>query len=54
MVYMITLYLAYADAVNLLGNNFNTIERNAEILLNSCKDIGGKKIIEMVKKQRRT
>ena len=30
--------LAYADDVNLLGD-IRTIERNADVLLNACKDI---------------
>ena len=32
--------LAYADNVNLTGDDIRTIERNADILLNSCKDTG--------------
>ena len=32
--------LVYADDVNLAGDDFRTIERNAEALLNACKDIG--------------
>ena len=32
--------LAYADDVNLIGDDFRTIERNAHVLLNACKDIG--------------
>ena len=32
--------LAYADDVNLIGDDIRTIERNADVLLNSCKDIG--------------
>ena len=31
--------LAYADDVNLIGNDIRTIERNADVLLNACKDI---------------
>ena len=31
--------LAYADDVNLIGD-IRTIERNADVLLNACKDIG--------------
>ena len=34
------LVLAYADDVNLIGNDIRTIERNADVLLNACKDIG--------------
>ena len=30
---------AYADDVNLIGDN-RTMERNADMLLNACKDIG--------------
>ena len=32
--------LAYADDVNLIGDDIRTIERNAEVLLNAFKDIG--------------
>ena len=32
--------LAYADDVNLIGDGTRTIERNADVLLNICKDIG--------------
>ena len=32
--------LAYADDVNLIGDDIRTIERNACVLLNACKDIG--------------
>jgi hypothetical protein len=31
---------AYANDVSLIGDDIRTIERNAEVLLNSCKDIG--------------
>ena len=31
---------AYADDVNLKGDDIRTIERNAHVLLNACKDIG--------------
>ena len=31
---------AYADDVNLIGDDIRTIERNADVLLNACKDIG--------------
>ena len=34
------LVLAYADDVNLMGDDVSTIERNVEVLLNACKDIG--------------
>ena len=32
--------LDYADDVNLIGDDIRTIERNADLLLNACKDIG--------------
>ena len=32
--------LAYADDVNLIGDDIRTIERNADVLLNACTDIG--------------
>ena len=32
--------LAYAYDVNLIGDDIRTIERNADVLLNACKDIG--------------
>ena len=32
--------LAYVDAVNVIGDDIRTIERNANVLLNACKDIG--------------
>ena len=28
------------DDANVIGNNIRIIERNAEVLLNACKDIG--------------
>ena len=31
--------LAYADDVNLIGDYITKIERNADVLVNSCKDI---------------
>ena len=31
--------LAYADDVNLIGDDIRTILRNADVLLNACKDI---------------
>ena len=31
--------LAYADDVNLIGDDIGTIERNTDVLLNSCKDL---------------
>ena len=32
--------LAYADDNDLIGDDIRTIERNADVLLNACKDIG--------------
>jgi hypothetical protein len=32
--------LTYAEDVNLVGDTIRTIERNADVLLNACKDIG--------------
>ena len=32
--------LTCADDVNLIGNDIRTIERNTDVLLNACKDIG--------------
>ena len=32
--------LVYADDVNSIGDDIRTIERNAYLLLNACKDIG--------------
>jgi len=32
--------LAFANDVNLIGDDMRTIERNAYVLLNTCKDIG--------------
>ena len=32
--------LAYADDANLIDDDIKTIERNALVLLNACKDIG--------------
>ena len=32
--------LAYLDDVNLIGDDIRTIERNTDVLLNACKDIG--------------
>ena len=31
--------LAYADDVNLIGDDIRTIERNADVLINACMDI---------------
>ena len=32
--------LAYAHDVNLIGDDIRTMEINADVLLNACKDIG--------------
>jgi hypothetical protein len=32
--------LAYADDLNLIGDDIRTTEINADVLLNTCKDIG--------------
>ena len=32
--------LAYADDVNIIGNEIRIIERNVDAFLNACKDIG--------------
>ena len=32
--------LAYTDGVNLIGDDIRTVERNTEVLVNACKDIG--------------
>jgi hypothetical protein len=32
--------LVYADYVNLLGENINVIKKNAEALLDACKETG--------------
>jgi hypothetical protein len=32
--------LAYADGVNLLGDNIDTIKKNTEILIDSSKEVG--------------
>ena len=32
--------LVYANGVNLIGNDTRTIERNTDVLINACKDIG--------------
>ena len=32
--------LTYADVVNLIGDDIRAIERNADVLLKACKDIG--------------
>ena len=34
------LVLVYADKVYLIGDDIRTIERNANVLLHACKDIG--------------
>jgi hypothetical protein len=32
--------LAYADDLNLLGNNIDTIKKNTEFLIDACKKVG--------------
>ena len=32
--------MAYADDVNLIGDDIRAIERNTDVLLNACEDIG--------------
>ena len=32
--------LTYEDDVNLIGDDIRAIERNADVLLNACKDVG--------------
>ena len=32
--------LAHADEVNLIGDDARRIHRNADVLLNACKDVG--------------
>jgi hypothetical protein len=41
--------LAYADDVNLLGGNINTIKKNTETLINSSKEVGLEIHIEKTK-----
>ena len=41
--------LANADDVNLIGDDISIIERNAEVLLNACKDIDLEVITERTK-----
>jgi hypothetical protein len=33
-------FLAYADDVNLLGNNIDTIKKNTETLIDASKEVG--------------
>jgi hypothetical protein len=33
-------FLAYADDVNLLGDNIDTIRKNTEILIDASKEVG--------------
>jgi hypothetical protein len=32
--------LAYADELKLIADDFRAIDKNADVLLNACKDIG--------------
>ena len=32
--------LAYADDVNLIGDEIRALQRNTDLLLNACNDIG--------------
>jgi hypothetical protein len=41
--------LAYADDVNLLGDNIDTIKKNTKTLIDACKDIGLEINIEKTK-----
>ena len=41
--------LTYAYDVNLIGDNIRTIERNANVLLNTCKDIKTISVDELAK-----
>ena len=36
----IQLAIAYADYVSLIGGGIRTIERNVDVLLNACRDVG--------------
>jgi hypothetical protein len=41
--------LAYADDVNLLGDNIETINKNTETLINASKEVGLEENIEKTK-----
>ena len=42
--------VSYVDDVSLIGNIIRTVERNADMLLNSCKDIDSLKVPERYEK----
>jgi hypothetical protein len=41
--------LAYADDVNLLGNNIDTAEKNIETLIDACREVGLELNVEKTK-----
>jgi hypothetical protein len=41
--------LAYADDVNLLGDNIDTIKKNTEILIDASKEVGLERNVEKSK-----
>jgi hypothetical protein len=41
--------LAYADDVNLLGDNITTINKNTETLIDACKEVGLEVNVEKTK-----
>jgi hypothetical protein len=42
-------FVAYADDVNLLGDNIDTIKKNSETLIDVSKDVGLEIIVEKTK-----